>query len=88
MERIRVYHPETDESFELPSAQATELILKEGWRQQPLFENKPAPVVEEVVIEEHFEEHFEEVQETEVEETTEDSVEQDDPSNPFQRRSR
>lgn len=35
-ERKRVYHPETDEPFDLPVAKANDLVLNSGWRQQPL----------------------------------------------------
>ncbi len=35
-ERIRVYHPETDEPFDVPKAKADELRLNKGWRSHPL----------------------------------------------------
>lgn len=35
-ERIRVYHPVTDEPFDLPVLKANELILNDGWRKQPI----------------------------------------------------
>ena len=35
-ERLRVYHPETDEPFDIPVATAQDLVLNKGWRQQPL----------------------------------------------------
>ena len=49
-ERLRVYHPETDEPFDVPVAKAQDLILNEGWRRQPL-DPKAEPVVKTVAPE-------------------------------------
>jgi hypothetical protein len=35
-ERVRVYHPETDEPFDVPKSKADELRLNKGWRSHPL----------------------------------------------------
>jgi hypothetical protein len=35
-DRIRVYHPETGEPFDLPVGKANELRLEKGWLAQPL----------------------------------------------------
>jgi hypothetical protein len=37
--RVKVYHPETDEMFEVTKAVSEHLILNEGWRQHPLDPN-------------------------------------------------
>lgn len=34
-DRIRVYHPETNEPFDLPVEKATDLRLNHGWLAQP-----------------------------------------------------
>lgn len=35
-DRIRVYHPETGEPFDLPVGKANELRLEKGWLAQPI----------------------------------------------------
>lgn len=42
MALVRVYHPETNEPFDLPEAKATKLRLEKGWLSQP-FERVPTP---------------------------------------------
>lgn len=34
--RKRVYHPETNEPFDVPSAKADMLVLEKGWLQTPI----------------------------------------------------
>jgi hypothetical protein len=34
-DRIRIYHPETNEPFDLPVEKATDLRLNHGWLAQP-----------------------------------------------------
>lgn len=45
MALTRVYHPETNEPFDLPEAKATKLRLEDGWLTQPFVrvpvEDKP-----------------------------------------------
>lgn len=47
MALVRVYHPETNEPFDLPEAKATALRLEQGWLSQPfervVEEDKPKP---------------------------------------------
>jgi hypothetical protein len=43
MERMRVYHPETNEPFDVPVAKGAQLVLNNGWSQTPLdAEAEPA----------------------------------------------
>lgn len=49
-DRVRVYHPETGEAFDLPVAKAAELRLNEGWLAQPL-DTTATPAVQNVITE-------------------------------------
>lgn len=40
----KVYHPETDEMFEVPQHKAVELRLKHGWRVHPIDSTVEAAV--------------------------------------------
>ncbi|USN14264.1 hypothetical protein PAPPERLAPAPP_00310 [Brevundimonas phage vB_BpoS-Papperlapapp] len=45
----RVYHPETCEPFDVPSAKAGSLVLQHGWSRTPWTRVEVAPPVEIVV---------------------------------------
>lgn len=50
MALTRVYHPETNEPFDLPEAKATKLRLEDGWLSQPFVRVEEAkPAVQETV---------------------------------------
>lgn len=44
MNHVRVYHPVTDEPFDLPKSRADDLRLNHGWRSHPVDKNAEAAV--------------------------------------------
>lgn len=55
MDRVRVYHPETNEPFDVTPSKATHLRLEKGWLSQPFTTvEAPEPDPVDVVVDWRF----------------------------------